>query len=246
MRNAQFSARMRTVFAALLTAATITPAWAGYPSLQFDLASDAIFRGLSQNNGLSYSARGDYGFDNRSYIGSRVGNNRSAGDAELDVYAGYSRSLTFRELIPYSVDAGVSANLYTGDRHGPRAQNLDYAEAYAGLSVGPAAVKLYYAPDYYNFGAPGYRINGTLKYPLRRSLLLVGTLAWNDGDGVRRLIAERSSNGRGHPYLDYSASLQQQLPHDFTAYLQAAGTNLDVDGHRLPRIVIGIRKSLDF
>ncbi len=231
---------------AVILALTALPVYAGYSSAQLDVASDRLFRGLTQNNGLSYSARGDYAFDNHVYLGVSAANNRSAGDAEFDLYAGWSRSLLFREIVAYSVDAGVSANLYTGDVHGPRAQNLDYAEAYAGLTVGPASFKAYYAPDYYNFGAPGYRFNGTLKLPLTVKLVLIGTLAWNDGDGVRRLTEARTEDHRGHAYLDYSATLRQALPKGFAVYLQAGGTSLDIDGRRFPRVLIGLNKRFDF
>ena len=216
---------------------------AGFFDAQLELASDRLFRGLSQNNGLSYAAGADYGFDNRVYLGARAGNNRSAGNAEFDAYAGYTRALVFRDLLPYTVDAGLSASLYTGDRSGPRAQNLDYAEAYAGVTAGPASFRAFYSPDYYNLGAPGYRFNASLKYPLRPSLSVTGALAWNDGGGVRRLIAERTENRRGRAYLDYSLTLQQRLPRDFAVTLQAAGTSVDVDGQRLPRVVLGLRKN---
>lgn len=224
-----------------------SPAAAGDLSTQVDLASDRLFRGLSQNNGLSMSARGDYAFDRRRYAGAFVGNNRSAGDAELDVYAGFRQPLLWDELIAYSVDAGISANLYTGDHQGPRAQNLDYAEAYAGVAVGPASLKLYYAPDYYNLGGPGLRASGSLRLPLNDRLSLAATLAWNDGRGVHRLIATRRASGRGgQGYADYSLSLSQRLAQDFSATLQLGGSNLEVDDRRWPRVLLSLQKRFDF
>lgn len=222
------------------------PAHAGNFGGELGIASDEVFRGLSQNNGLTVSGRADYAFDAHSYLGARALNNRSAGDAEFDVYGGYSRGFQFRAVLPYTLDAGVAARFYTGDEHGPRAQNLDFAEGYAGIAAGPARLTVYYAPDYYNFGAPGYRANGQLKLPLRIGLNLIGTLAWNDGDGVRRLIAGRSADGRGHAYLDYSATLAQDLPLSFSVSLQVAGTDLDVDGRRFPRVVLGLRRRFGF
>ena len=223
-----------------------TPAAAGYPSLQVDVASDRLFRGLSQNNGLSVSGRGDYLFDNQIYAGAFVGNNRSAGDAEFDAYLGYRKSLVFRDLVPYSIDAGVSGALYTGDRSGPRQRNLDYAEAYAGVAAGPASFKAYFAPDYYGLGASAYRFNGTLRLPLASRLTLSASLAWNGGDGVRRLTAARTGDRRGREYLDYSAVLNRELPQGFALWLQAGGTNLDIDGRRGPRVLVGLQKRFDF
>jgi len=220
---------------------------AGDLSTQVDIGTDRLYRGLSQNNGLSVSARGDYAFERRSYAGAFVGNNRSAGDAELDVYAGFRQPLLFRELIAYSIDAGLSANVYTGDHQGPRAQNLDYAEVYAGIAAGPASLKLFYAPDYYNLGGPGLRANGTIRLPLNDRLSLAATLAWNDGSGVHRLIAARRASGRGgQGYADYSLSLSQRFARDFSATLQLGGTNLEVDGRRWPRVLLSLQKRFDF
>jgi len=221
-------------------------AHAGYPSAQLDLGSDAVVRGLSQNNGLSYALRGDYGFDSRAYVGARAANNRSAGDAELDFYGGYAKTLSFRQLIPYSVDIGVSASVFTGDRDGPRHQNLDYAEAYAGIGVGPAALKFSASPDFYNEGGAGYRAAGTLKLPLTSSLQWIGVLGWNGGDGLRRYVASRRDDRRPRSYGDYSATLVQQLPHDFSAYVQVAGASIDIDGRAAPRVLVGVRKAFDF
>lgn len=231
---------------ALACALGVGTAHAGSASLQVDVASDRLFRGLTQNNGLSASARGDYAFDNRVYTGAFAGNNRSAGDAEFDLYAGYRQPLVFRDLVAYSVDAGVSASFYTGDRRGPRAQNLDYAELYAGASVGPVSFKLYYAPDYYNLGAASYRGNGTLRLPLAARTSVAGTLAWNDGDGVRRLTATRTADRRGHAYLDYSVTLTEEFPRGISGYVQLGGTSLDIDGRRWPRVLVGVRKIFDF
>lgn len=235
------------VVATLACTAVGSPAAAGDLSTQVDVASDRLFRGLSQTNGLSVAARGDYAFDRRRYAGAFVGNNRSAGDAELDVYAGFRQPLLWDGLVAYSLDAGLSANVYTGDHQGPRRQNLDYAEAYAGVAVGPASLKLFYAPDYYNLGGSGLRANGTLRLPLSDRLSLAATLAWNDGSGVHRLIAARRASGRGgQGYADYSLSLSQRFARDFSATLQFGGTNLEVDGRRWPRVLLDLQKRFDF
>lgn len=239
--------RCLRVAAALIAAGVAGAAVAGDLSTQVDLASDRLFRGLSQNNGISASARGDYAFDRHFYAGAFVGNNRSAGDAELDVYAGARRSLLFDELIACSLDAGISASVYTGDREGPRAQNLDYAEAYAGIAVGPAALKLFYAPDYYHLGGAGLRASATLRLPLTERLGTAATVAWNDGSGVHRLIATRRAPGRGgQGYADYTLSLSQRLGHDWSAQLQLGGSNLELDGRRWPRLLVGLQKRFDF
>lgn len=231
---------------ALLLLAAAPAAQAGYGTAQLELASDRLFRGLSQSHGLSLAARGDYAFDANAYAGAFVANNRDAGDAEFDAYAGWREALVFRELVAYTLDGGVAANLYFGDGHGPRRQNLDYAEAYAGAAAGPASFKAYYAPDYYNLGRAAYRFNGSLRLPLSTRLVLSGTLAWNSGAGVRRLTATRTADGRGHDYLDYSLTLRQDLPRGFAALLQLGGTDLDIDGSRWPRVLVGLQKRFDF
>lgn len=240
------SVRCLAAAIALLLAANAAPARAGYGGAQFELASDRLFRGLTQTHGLALSARGDYAFDAHAYAGAFAGNNRSAGDAEFDLYAGWRTTLLFRDVLAYSVDAGVSGSLFTGTDDGPRRQDLDYAEAYAGLAAGPAALKVYYAPDYYHLGGAGYRVNGSLRLPLTTRLALSGTLAWNGGRGVRRLIAARTADGRGHDYLDYALTLRQELPRGFGLQAQLGGTDLDVDGSRWPRLLVALQKRFDF
>jgi len=78
-----------------------------------------VFRGVVQNNSPTAIVRADYRFASRAFVGSRLLNNRSAGDAQVDVYAGLARSLVLFDLIPVGVDGGVNVSVYTGGSRRP-------------------------------------------------------------------------------------------------------------------------------
>ena len=132
-------------FAALASCAVLAwcpAALAGPFDLRVAVASEEVFRGQVQNNSAALSLRADYRFDNRAYVGSRVLNNRSAGDAEIDVYAGWGRSWQLFDLWLIGVDGGLDLRTYSGDRQGPAARDLDWAEARLAVDSGPLRLSL--------------------------------------------------------------------------------------------------------
>lgn len=227
----------RLLVAALLL---MPAARAGSLDLRTTVATDELFRGISQNNSLSFSLRGDYRFDNRVYFGARALNNRSLGGVQGDFHVGYSHALNLLGLIQATADGGLSASVYGDDDS--RLKNPDYVESYASLGVGPLRVSGSYAPDYFGTGAAGYRVAGQLKLPLLfPGLSAMGVIGLNAGDGVRRLIASRQQDGRGAQYSDYSLVINQELPLVFSVFGQVSGATVDIDGSRAPTFLLGLR-----
>lgn len=216
------------------------------------LASSYLFRGLDQNNGPALQGGLDYVHASGLYAGGWASNNRSAGGGELDLYGGYSRPLHLFGLLSASLDAGVSGYLYTGER--PAALgggSQDFAEAYAGLALGPASFKASFAPDYAGRGAPGWYLEGALRYPLPWDLKLRASLGYGGGGGVRRQTAPLSADGRGHAYLSYALRLSRGLPWwSLDAWAEVAGTDLHLansamGGSDQPRFLVGLRRDFD-
>lgn len=222
----------------LLLAALSTPAGAGTLDIRLAAASEEVFRGVVQNNSPTAIVRADYRFASRAFVGSRLLNNRSAGDAQVDFYAGYARSLVLFDLIPVGVDGGVNVSVYSGDRNGPQQRDLDWAEAWAAIDSGPARLTIAFAPDYFGTGAVGWRAAGQLRLPIAAGLDAAAVLGWNDGEGLRR---HRVQRGGGSAYADYSLVLTQALPRDFAVYAQITGASREFDDSSRPRGLIGVR-----
>ncbi|MBD8879977.1 hypothetical protein IHE49_05745 [Rhodanobacter sp. 7MK24] len=111
------------------------------------LASDYQFRGVSLSDGQP-SAQLSIDYDQPAsgwYEGGMMSTVRAdARDAvQLLGYAGYARRLG----ADWSWDAGVRYSRFTG------AESYAYTEAYAGLSYRQLTGRIYYAPDYFGFGA---------------------------------------------------------------------------------------------
>ncbi len=229
---------IRAFFPVWLLLAISPAAVADTLDLRLSAASEEVFRGVVQNNSPTGIVRADYRFASRAFVGGRLLNNRSAGDAQVDFYAGYARSLVLFELIPVSVDGGVNVSVYSGDRGGPQARDLDWAEAWAAVDSGPLRLAVAFAPDYFGTGAVGWRAAGQWRLPIAAGFDATAVLGWNDGDGVRRHTATRSG---GAAYADYSLLLSQQLLADVSIYGQIAGSSREIDDSRRPRGLIGLR-----
>ena len=223
---------------ALLLFAISPAAIAGTLDVRLAAASEEVFRGVVQNNSPTGIIRADCRFASRAFVGSRLLNNRSAGDAQVDLYAGYARALMLFDLIPVGVDGGVNVSVYSGDRNGPQQRDLDWAEAWASVDSGPARFTIAFAPDYFGTGAVGWRAAGQLRLPIAAGVDATAVLGWNDGDGLRRHTAMR---GGGAAYADYSLVLSRPLPADFTIYGQITGSSREIDDSSRPRALIGIR-----
>ena len=123
------------------------------PDVAFNaaVASDYVFRGVSQTEGDPAVSAGVDVTQGLFYAGAWAGNVSFAGDAdteaEIDLYAGVRP-----EFGGFNWDFGVVSYVYAGQ---PDGADYDYVELKAATSraVGPATVgaALYYSPDF--FGA---------------------------------------------------------------------------------------------
>ena len=216
------------------------------------VASDYLFRGLDQTNGPALQGGLDYVHHSGLYGGAWLSNNRSTGGGEMDLYGGYTKPLRLFDLIPATLDAGVTGYVYSGERPAALgAGSQDFAELYAGIGAGPAAFRASYAPDYAGRGAPGWYLQGTLKYPLGAGFTFRPALGYGGGAGVQRQTAPLIADGVGRSYLDYRLRLDKTLPWELTGWLEVAGTNLHLadsaqGGRGQPKFLAGLRKDFDF
>jgi uncharacterized protein (TIGR02001 family) len=221
-------------------------------SANLGLASDYQFRGLDQTNGIAPQGGLDYVHGSGLYAGAWATRNRSAGGGEFDLYGGYTRPLHLFGLLTATLDAGVTGYVYSGDRPAVLGGgSQDFAEVYAGLSAGPASFKASFAPDYAGRGAPGWYLEGVVRYPLFWDLKLRATLGYGGGAGVQRQTAPLSADGRGHTYLSYALRLSRDLPWwSLNAWAELAGTDLRLadsamGGSDQPKFLVGLRRDFD-
>lgn len=132
----------KTVIALSLAAMTL-PAIAAEPDYEisgnFALTSDYRFRGVSQTD-KDPALQGGFDFAHKSgfYLGTWASNvsdwANTSGSSEIDVYLGYSGSIT--EDIGF--DVGYIAYRYPGNKANPSNNTGEY---YVGLSYGPLSYK---------------------------------------------------------------------------------------------------------
>lgn len=193
----------------------------------------------------------DYVHGSGLYAGGWASNNRSAGGGELDLYGGYTRPLPLFGLIPATLDSGVAAYLYTGERAAALGGgSQDFAELYAGLSAGPVSFKASFAPDYAGRGAPGWYLQAAAGYPLPAGFKLKAALGYGTGAGVERQTAPLTADANGRSYLDYSLRLSKSFPYALSAWLEVAGTSLRLaesaqGGSGQPKFLAGLREEFD-
>ena len=236
----------------LLLLLVCNPARADWFSGNLGLASGYLFRGLEQTDGLAPQGGLDYVHASGLYAGGWATRNRSVGGGEFDLYGGYTRPLELFGLLQATLDAGVTGYVYTGERAATLGGgSQDFAEVYAGLSAGPAAFKAGFAPDYAGRGAPGWYLQGMIRYPLLWDFKLRATLGYGCGAGVQRQTAPLSADGHGHAYLDYALRLSRDLPWwGLNAWAEVAGTDLHLansamGGSDQPKFLAGLSKDFD-
>jgi uncharacterized protein (TIGR02001 family) len=114
----------------------------------FTLSSDYRFRGVSLSDDKP-SAQLAFDYDLPStgwYAGGMLASVRldPMDEAQALIYGGYASRITS----DLSWEAGARYTRFTGP------ESYAYAEAYAGLTYKQLAARIYYAPDYFNFGYP--------------------------------------------------------------------------------------------
>lgn len=248
--------KFKQVMGAALGAALLASpvAMAGKLSGNVGVVSDYMFRGLDQSaNGAAVQGGLDYEFDilKGLYTGLWVSNAAAVGGNEADIYAGYGIKLG-----EFNLDGGVIYYIYTEDTEGPPgAKNLDYAELYVGGSIGPAALKVFYAPEFRaDTGGPNGEPDDELLYvtasvnlTLTDTISFIPQVGFSAGDGAKGAF--------GDEYSDYSITAVKKLKDDMSVSLAIIGTDLDdysaatgpvAKGTGLsdnPKFVIGFKKN---
>lgn len=136
--------------------------------------SDYRFRGVSQTD-ENFAIQGSINLNHKSgfYLGAWASNVDYAESAELDIYAGYTK--TFGSV---TLDGGFYGYLYPGE------SSLDYFELYgsAKFAVGAGSLKggIAYAPDQDNTTEDNWYFYGDAAYPVG-PVTLKGHLGYTDG-----------------------------------------------------------------
>lgn len=227
--------------AALLASPAVT---AGAVNGNVGVVSNYMFRGLDvSNDGAAVQGGVDYEFDFGVYSGLWVSNASVAGGNEADVYAGYGLKLG-----EFNLDGGVIYYAYTEDTEGAPGvtKNLDYAEVYVGGSVGPAAVKVFYAPKFRaDVGGTNGEADDELLYVTASAILtltdtisFVPQVGFSAGDGAKGAF--------GDEYTDVSVTAIKKLKDDMSVSLAVVGTDRDnptgPNTSDNPKFVIGFKK----
>jgi uncharacterized protein (TIGR02001 family) len=183
------------------------------------IASDYDFRGFSQTNegvqdgdiAPTFQVGANYGFENGIYLGAWASNvdfGTSDPKAEIDAYVGYAGG-DAAESIGY--DVGVVAYNY------PSASDLNYLEAYAGISHGMFAGKLWYSPE---FGGESdesaFYVEGNVTVPLPANFSALGHVGYSFGDYWKAYYPKE--------YVDYSVGVGYSIS-NFSLALKYINTN---------------------
>lgn len=175
--------------------ATAPSAYAGDIEANVSLATDYVFRGVSQTNEeLAISGGFDYSFENGFYLGT-WGSNVDFGSAtssELDLYAGYA----------FDLAEGVNLDLsYVYFNYAGETDELNYSEFVANLGFGAATLGLVYSPDYFGSDSSAVVVNGDY------SISLADNWGLDLHVGYTKTDEEAIATPEGDDYIDYSAAI---------------------------------------
>ncbi|QSX33292.1 hypothetical protein JYB87_16440 [Shewanella avicenniae] len=152
---------MRKVLALLLLVVGLPFSTVAATSLSISGYNDYLFNGISltQKNPALQGAL-DWSHDSGVYSGLWLGNvDLYDADAEVDVYAGYSRPLSSN----WALDVGVAKYTYWGD---PSSDGMNYAETHAAISYRDTTLTTWYAWDYFGTGAGHFIVKLAQNVPI--------------------------------------------------------------------------------
>jgi uncharacterized protein (TIGR02001 family) len=200
------------------------------------IASDYDFRGISQTNegvqdgdiAPAVQVGVNYGFENGIYAGAWASNvdfgSAYDTDVEVDAYVGYAGG-DAAEGIGY--DVGVVAYNYPGE------SDLNYFEAYAGVSHGMFAGKLWYSPEFGgDTNESAVYVEGNVTVPLPANFSALGHVGYSFGDYWKAGDAE---------YIDYSVGVGYTIS-NFSLALKYIST--DIDGWDGDKVVLSASTTL--
>lgn len=242
--------KFQKLLAGAIAVLSSSVATAGTLTGNVGVVSDYMFRGIDQStNGAAVQGGVDYGFNFGLYTGLWVTNSAIAGGNEADAYVGYGRKLG-----EFNLDGGVIYYAYTEDTEaanpaspGATLNNFDYAEVYIGGSVGPASLKVFYAPEYGgDTGGPDGEKSELMYVTASATLTLTDTLSFTPQIGFS--AGDGAKDAFGDEYTDYSITATKRLKDDMSVSLAIVGTDLDnlngVAGNGdNPKFVIGFKRN---
>lgn len=163
------------------------------------LASDYDFRGISQTaRDPALQASLDWSASSGLYLGAWASNvdfgPGTDADIELDASIGYSGN--FNDDVSY--DIGVALYTFWSD-----GDNAEFAELYAGIGYKNWSAKLWYAPDFNNYGASATYLEGNLAIPLASGFELGLHAGYSSGD-----FWDETNDGG---YFDYSIGVSKSI-----------------------------------
>lgn len=163
------------------------------------LASEYDFRGITQTAGdPALQASLDFSTESGFYAGAWASNvdfgDGTDADVEIDGLVGFRGS--FSEDLSY--DVGGTYYYFMGDK-----DDVPFGELYAGLGYKAFSGKLWYSPDFSNFGESAYYVEGNLSFELPQDFALTVHAGWSDGDYWD------ATNGGG--YMDYSVGISKSI-----------------------------------
>jgi len=175
--------------------ASASSAYAGDIEANVALATDYVFRGVSQTDEEPAISGGfDYSFDNGFYLGTWASNVDFGGSesTEIDLYGGYA----------FDVSEGVNLDLgYIYYNYAGNTSALNYSEFTATLGLGNLSLGLVYSPDYFGSNSDAVVLNGDYSFSLAENWGLDLHIGYTvtDEDGI--------ATPEGDDYIDYSAAI---------------------------------------
>ena len=196
------------------------------------IASDYDWRGISQTepdqNGMApaFQLGLNYGFESGFYVGawgSNVDFGPSDPSVEVDLFAGYSGG---------DSEAGIGYDVGVNTYNYPSASDINTWEAYAGISHGMFAGKLWFTTDFFDSGESAIYAEGNVSYPLPSNFSLMAHLGYSFGKTFSDADAE---------YLDYSVGVGYTVG---KFGLSAKYINTDISNWPGDKVVLAITTTL--
>lgn len=210
--------------------------------------SEYLFRGVEQSNGAAVQGGVDLATDGGFYAGTWVSNIAFAGTSgqattyETDLYTGFTKK--FGNV---GFDVGAIYYYYRDETA------FNTLEVYAGVLLGPAAIKVYYTPEY--FGATdangddldGIYATANAAIALNDTLSLTPQVGFSTGDGPEVFFGTDAGGNPDGEYLDYSVTLTKTLDAGLSFSFAVVGTTLDTTlfPQDDEKIVVGLKKTFD-
>lgn len=184
-----------------------------------NITSEYMFRGIESSGGAAVQGSLDWSSPTGLYAGVWASNTSPVFDGnEFDIYAGWAGE--FGNGMGY--DLGLVYYAFPEqDENFPGADDVDYLEVYAGLSLGGLSGNIYFANDYFGSDEEGIYYTLAYSHGVSETVALSFQVGFSQGDGVEAFIGEE--------YTDWSITLSKDLGEGWGAGFGYVQTDLDDD-----------------